>query len=157
MYDVCEDFCRSQINTTGAKQVLELVKNNEIDVIVQDLTIGQCFYGLWEVRRQESNNNFQVNRVNYIKISTNLFFRSIGYQGKSCDRWIHALRITQLGERRGRRPQLAVDQALSQRSKGAFDSVGKNFELCLLRGRRSSQTILLHAGAAGTRGEIYRD
>ncbi|KAL6445605.1 hypothetical protein ACFW04_000851 [Cataglyphis niger] len=37
------------IETKGAKELLEMIKKVEFDVIVQDITIPECLYGLWEV------------------------------------------------------------------------------------------------------------
>lgn len=37
------------IETEAAKELLEMIKKVEFDVIVQDITIPECLYGLWEV------------------------------------------------------------------------------------------------------------
>ncbi|EFN78744.1 UDP-glucuronosyltransferase 2B18 [Harpegnathos saltator] len=44
-------MCEKIINTKAAKELLETVKNIEFDVIVQDVTLNQCLYGLWEVAK----------------------------------------------------------------------------------------------------------
>ncbi|XP_012250843.2 UDP-glucosyltransferase 2-like [Athalia rosae] len=49
MHQVSNEFCECMMHTEGAKRVLELVRNTRIDVIVQDITLGQCFYVLQEV------------------------------------------------------------------------------------------------------------
>ena len=41
--------CDMILATDGAKDTLELVKNVEFDVIIQDVTLMQCMYGIWEV------------------------------------------------------------------------------------------------------------
>lgn len=41
--------CEKITQTKGAKELLELVRNNKFDVIVQDVSLHQCLYGLWEV------------------------------------------------------------------------------------------------------------
>lgn len=38
------------IETKAAKELLEMIKKIKFDVIVQDITMPQCLYGLWEVR-----------------------------------------------------------------------------------------------------------
>ncbi|XP_046734171.1 UDP-glucosyltransferase 2-like [Diprion similis] len=48
-HKIGNNICEQQMATDGAKRALEMVKHTRIDVIVQDLTYGQCFYGLWEV------------------------------------------------------------------------------------------------------------
>ncbi|TGZ54617.1 Uncharacterized protein DBV15_12568, partial [Temnothorax longispinosus] len=40
--------CDTMIKTKEATDLLEAIKTVEYDVIVQDITITQCFYGLWE-------------------------------------------------------------------------------------------------------------
>ena len=42
--------CEAITKTKAAKELLEMIKNVEFDVIVQDITLTQCFYGLWEVK-----------------------------------------------------------------------------------------------------------
>lgn len=37
------------IETEAAKELLEMIKKVEFDVIVQDITIPECLYGLWEL------------------------------------------------------------------------------------------------------------
>lgn len=49
LYDWGWDLCERVIETKAAKELLEKVKNTEFDVIVQDVTLNQCLYGLWEV------------------------------------------------------------------------------------------------------------
>ncbi|XP_012531533.2 UDP-glycosyltransferase UGT5 [Monomorium pharaonis] len=43
--------CDSVIKTKGAKELLEMIKTVEFDVIVQDISINLCFFGLWEVAK----------------------------------------------------------------------------------------------------------
>ncbi|RLU25670.1 hypothetical protein DMN91_001827 [Ooceraea biroi] len=43
--------CEKIIQTKGAKELLEMVKHHEFDVIVQDITLHQCLYGLWQVAK----------------------------------------------------------------------------------------------------------
>ncbi|XP_011702410.1 PREDICTED: UDP-glucuronosyltransferase 2B1-like isoform X2 [Wasmannia auropunctata] len=43
--------CYKAIKTNTAKELLEMIKTVEFDVIVQDITLHQCFYGLWEVAK----------------------------------------------------------------------------------------------------------
>ncbi|XP_024891748.1 uncharacterized protein LOC112467385 isoform X2 [Temnothorax curvispinosus] len=43
--------CDTSIKTEAAKELLEMTKTVEFDVIVQDITSSQCFYGLWEVAK----------------------------------------------------------------------------------------------------------
>jgi len=43
-------ICEKTVETKGAKELLEMIKNVEFDVIVHDLTLLQCLYGLWHVR-----------------------------------------------------------------------------------------------------------
>ncbi|XP_011858394.1 PREDICTED: UDP-glucuronosyltransferase 2B1-like [Vollenhovia emeryi] len=40
--------CDTVIKTKAAKELLERIKAVEFDVIVQDMTVQECFYGLWE-------------------------------------------------------------------------------------------------------------
>lgn len=49
-YSVGVSFCEQTIETKEGKELLEMVKTVEFDVIVQDITLYQCLYGLWEVR-----------------------------------------------------------------------------------------------------------
>ena len=44
------DGCNAVIKTKAAKELLELIKTVKFDVIVQDITLTQCLYGLWEVK-----------------------------------------------------------------------------------------------------------
>ncbi|KAG5338450.1 UD2C1 glucuronosyltransferase, partial [Acromyrmex heyeri] len=43
--------CEAMTKTKAAKELLEMIKNVEFDVIVQDITLTQCFYGLWEIAK----------------------------------------------------------------------------------------------------------
>ncbi|XP_025990738.1 UDP-glycosyltransferase UGT5 isoform X2 [Solenopsis invicta] len=45
------DGCNAVIKTKVAKELLEMIKTVEFDVIVQDITLTQCLYGLWEVAK----------------------------------------------------------------------------------------------------------
>ncbi|XP_046605329.1 UDP-glucosyltransferase 2-like isoform X2 [Neodiprion virginianus] len=49
IHEIGNDMCERQMATDGAKKALEMVRHTKIDVIVQDLTYGQCFYGMWEI------------------------------------------------------------------------------------------------------------
>lgn len=49
VYDWGWGLCERAIETKAAKELLEKIKNTEFDVIVQDVTLNQCLYGLWEV------------------------------------------------------------------------------------------------------------
>lgn len=42
--------CHTVIKTETAKNLLEMIKTVEFDVIVSDITLHECFYGLWEVK-----------------------------------------------------------------------------------------------------------
>ena len=41
--------CDTVIETKEAKKLLEKIKIVEFDVILQDTTLNECLYGLWEV------------------------------------------------------------------------------------------------------------
>lgn len=41
--------CEQLTQTRGGKELLETIRRNEFDVIVQDVTLNQCLYALWEV------------------------------------------------------------------------------------------------------------
>jgi glucuronosyltransferase len=43
--------CNLTIKTKAAKELLEMIKTIEFDVIVQDITLSECLYGLWEVAK----------------------------------------------------------------------------------------------------------
>ncbi|CAL1673539.1 unnamed protein product [Lasius platythorax] len=51
LYSVGVSFCEQTIETKEGKELLEMVKTVEFDVIVQDITLYQCLYGLWEVAK----------------------------------------------------------------------------------------------------------
>ncbi|XP_070154423.1 UDP-glucosyltransferase 2-like [Polyergus mexicanus] len=44
-------FCEKTIAIKEARELLEMIKNVEFDVIVIDVTLYQCLYGLWEVAK----------------------------------------------------------------------------------------------------------
>ncbi|XP_018316261.1 UDP-glucuronosyltransferase 1-7C-like [Mycetomoellerius zeteki] len=48
IYQLGIDACDTIIETKAAKELLEMIKTVEFDVIVQDITLFQCLYGLWE-------------------------------------------------------------------------------------------------------------
>lgn len=48
-YTGLDNSCEIQMATDVAKAFLKLAKNTRIDVIVYDVTFGQCFYSLLEV------------------------------------------------------------------------------------------------------------
>lgn len=50
MYSVALSACEKVVETNEAKELLEIIKNVEFDVIIQDVTLHQCLYGLWQVR-----------------------------------------------------------------------------------------------------------
>ncbi|XP_071631775.1 UDP-glycosyltransferase UGT5-like isoform X1 [Temnothorax longispinosus] len=43
--------CDTLIKTETARDLLKVIKTVEFDVIVQDITLTQCFYGLWEIAK----------------------------------------------------------------------------------------------------------
>ncbi|XP_011706636.1 PREDICTED: uncharacterized protein LOC105461830, partial [Wasmannia auropunctata] len=45
--------CDTVTKTKAAKELLEMVKTVGFDVIVQDISINQCFHGLWEVAKNK--------------------------------------------------------------------------------------------------------
>lgn len=47
--------CDRMIKTNIARELLQMIKTVEFDVIVQDITIHQCLYGLWEVKISDVN------------------------------------------------------------------------------------------------------
>lgn len=56
-------MCEKMIENKGAKRLLETVKNVEFDVIVQDITLYQCLYGLWEVKAKQKVCINKKNRI----------------------------------------------------------------------------------------------
>ncbi|RLU25852.1 hypothetical protein DMN91_002013 [Ooceraea biroi] len=46
--------CEKIIQTKAAKELLEMIKHHEFDVIVQDITLHQCLYGLWQVAKAKT-------------------------------------------------------------------------------------------------------
>lgn len=46
--------CEMAIKTKAAEELREMIKNVEFDVIVQDVTLNQCLYSLWEVGHNNS-------------------------------------------------------------------------------------------------------
>jgi len=50
LYNIGLSICEKTVETREAKELLERIKNVEFDVIVHDVTLFQCLYGLWEVR-----------------------------------------------------------------------------------------------------------
>ncbi|XP_018400011.1 PREDICTED: UDP-glucuronosyltransferase 2B20-like [Cyphomyrmex costatus] len=51
LYQLCNMGCNMIINTKAAKELLEMIKTVEFDIIVQDITCDECLYGLWEVAK----------------------------------------------------------------------------------------------------------
>ncbi|XP_071579800.1 UDP-glucosyltransferase 2-like isoform X1 [Temnothorax nylanderi] len=51
LYQFYINACDTLIKTKTAKELLEMTKSVEFDVIVQDISISHCFYGLWEVAK----------------------------------------------------------------------------------------------------------
>jgi len=42
--------CDTIVKTKAARELLEMIKTVEFDVIVQDISLHECLYGLWEVK-----------------------------------------------------------------------------------------------------------
>ena len=42
--------CDTVVKTKAAKKLLEMIKTVEFDIILQDITLNECLFGLWEVR-----------------------------------------------------------------------------------------------------------
>jgi len=42
--------CDTVIKTKTAKKLLEMIKTIKFDIILQDITLNECLYGLWEVK-----------------------------------------------------------------------------------------------------------
>ncbi|XP_025268314.1 UDP-glucuronosyltransferase 2B31-like [Camponotus floridanus] len=53
VYDTGLLTCEKIVESREAKELLEMIKNVEFDVIVHDITLLQCLYGLWEVAKGE--------------------------------------------------------------------------------------------------------
>ncbi|KAL6445603.1 hypothetical protein ACFW04_000851 [Cataglyphis niger] len=51
LYNKGMSLCEQTIATKEAKELLKMIKNVKFDVIVQDVTLYQCLYGLWEVAK----------------------------------------------------------------------------------------------------------
>ncbi|XP_024888219.1 UDP-glucuronosyltransferase 1-7C-like isoform X1 [Temnothorax curvispinosus] len=51
LYQFYINACDTLIKTKTAKELLEMTKSVEFDVIVQDISISHCFYGLWEAAK----------------------------------------------------------------------------------------------------------
>lgn len=60
LYVWAVEICDKVANTKAAKELLEMVKNVEFDVIVQDITLDECLFGLWEVDITRTVNNIQT-------------------------------------------------------------------------------------------------
>ncbi|KAG5317481.1 UDB17 glucuronosyltransferase, partial [Pseudoatta argentina] len=43
--------CDTVIKTKTAKKLLEMIKIVEFDIILQDITLNECLYGLWEIAK----------------------------------------------------------------------------------------------------------
>nr|XP_012222825.1 PREDICTED: UDP-glucuronosyltransferase 2B16-like isoform X1 [Linepithema humile] len=43
--------CEMAIKTKAAEKLQEMIKNVEFDVIIQDVTLNQCLYSLWEIAK----------------------------------------------------------------------------------------------------------
>ncbi|XP_018371848.1 PREDICTED: UDP-glucuronosyltransferase 2B17-like [Trachymyrmex cornetzi] len=43
--------CDTVIKTKAAKKLLEMIKTVEFDIILQDITLNECLYGLWEIAK----------------------------------------------------------------------------------------------------------
>ncbi|XP_011706699.1 PREDICTED: uncharacterized protein LOC105461884 isoform X2 [Wasmannia auropunctata] len=52
-YQFAISYCDILIKTNAAKQLLEMIKTIKFDVIVADISLHQCFYGLWEVAKDQ--------------------------------------------------------------------------------------------------------
>jgi len=46
--------CDRIVKTKAAKELLEMIKTVKFDVIVHDITLDECLYGLWEVKIKQS-------------------------------------------------------------------------------------------------------
>jgi len=46
--------CDRIVKTKAAKELLEMIKTVEFDVIVHDIILNECLYGLWEVKIKQS-------------------------------------------------------------------------------------------------------
>ncbi|XP_039314135.1 UDP-glycosyltransferase UGT5-like [Solenopsis invicta] len=53
IYEWGIESCKAIIKSKEAKKLLEMIKTVEFDVIVHDITVDQCFYGLWEVAKNK--------------------------------------------------------------------------------------------------------
>ncbi|XP_024890500.1 UDP-glucuronosyltransferase 2B17-like [Temnothorax curvispinosus] len=76
MYQLIINTCDTVIKTKAAKELLEMTKSVEFDVIVQDITSNHCFYGLWEDVRvflDEAKNGAIV-----ISLGTNVKWKDVG-------------------------------------------------------------------------------
>ncbi|XP_011705694.1 PREDICTED: UDP-glucuronosyltransferase 1-9-like [Wasmannia auropunctata] len=51
MFDLGIQTCDIVIETKAAKELLETIKTVEFDVIVQDISLLECLFGLWEVAK----------------------------------------------------------------------------------------------------------
>ncbi|XP_072759513.1 UDP-glucosyltransferase 2-like [Anoplolepis gracilipes] len=51
IYEWFTEASEKIIETKGAKELVEMIKKVEFDVIVQDITIPESFYGLWEIAK----------------------------------------------------------------------------------------------------------
>ncbi|XP_072759092.1 UDP-glycosyltransferase UGT5-like [Anoplolepis gracilipes] len=51
VYDLTLSLCEKIIETKEAKELLEMIKNVKFDVIVQDITLHECLYGLWQIAK----------------------------------------------------------------------------------------------------------
>jgi len=45
--------CDTVVKTKAAKKLLEMIKTVEFDIILQDITLNECLFGLWEVRLKQ--------------------------------------------------------------------------------------------------------
>ncbi|KAG5338448.1 UDB17 glucuronosyltransferase, partial [Acromyrmex heyeri] len=43
--------CDTVVKTKEAKKLLEMIKTVEFDIILQDITLTECLYGLWEIAK----------------------------------------------------------------------------------------------------------
>ncbi|XP_018049434.1 PREDICTED: UDP-glucuronosyltransferase 2B17-like isoform X2 [Atta colombica] len=46
--------CDTVVKTKAAKKLLEMIKTVEFDIILQDITLNECLFGLWEIVKGKS-------------------------------------------------------------------------------------------------------
>ncbi|TGZ51158.1 UDP-glucuronosyltransferase 2B17 [Temnothorax longispinosus] len=56
--------CDRVIKTNAAKELLEMIKTVKFDVIVQDVTLHQCLYGLWKPLHEIEKDSINIVLIN---------------------------------------------------------------------------------------------